>query len=187
MENLKTDRTPAPVGAAQDVRLASRDRITTRRQLGRAPTLPHPNSDTHVMTTEVDGSMMGRASCVSAVLGRTTNSTLGSSTSDARIRLFPTGRLLPIARIEAGTAQAEATCQMRLLGGTVAKWGHRWCAEGEAGLRDRSGRPHRSPRRTAGKVEERICRLRRSTKRGSGVLACAHRGALLDGLAGARP
>ena len=30
---------------------------------------------------------------------------------------------------------------MRLSRGTVAKWWHRWCAEGEAGLVDRSSRP----------------------------------------------
>ena len=48
----------------------------------------------------------------------------------------------------------------------VAKWWHRYVAEGEAGLVDRSSRPHSSPRRTPVRVEERICRLRRSTRRG---------------------
>lgn len=50
--------------------------------------------------------------------------------------------------------------------------------EGEAGLVDRSSRPHRSPRSITARVEERICRLRRSTRRGpvflsarTGVLA----------------
>ena len=62
--------------------------------------------------------------------------------------------------------QAHVARQMGLSRGTVAKWWHRWLAEGEAGLADRSSRPHRSPRRTDAKIEERICRLRRSTRRG---------------------
>ena len=36
---------------------------------------------------------------------------------------------------------------------------------------DRSSRPHRSPRRTDAAVEERICRLRRSTRRGPEYLS----------------
>ena len=67
--------------------------------------------------------------------------------------------------------QAEVARQMRLSRGTVAKWWHRWCAEGEAGLVDRSSRPLRSPRRTDARVEQRICRLRRSTRRGPVYLA----------------
>ena len=62
--------------------------------------------------------------------------------------------------------QAHVAAQMGLSRGTVAKWWRRWCEHGEAGLTDRSSRPHRSPRRTAAGVEERICRLRRSTRRG---------------------
>ena len=60
---------------------------------------------------------------------------------------------------------------MGLSRGTVAKWWHRYRAEGEPGLADRSSRPHRSPRRTDPKVEERVCRLRRSTRRGPVYLA----------------
>ena len=90
----------------------------------------------------------------------------GGSMSHANARLTPTGRLLLVQRIEAGMPQAEVARQMRLSRGTVAKWWHRWCEHGEAGLVDRSSRPHRSPRRTAAGVEQRICRLRRSTRRG---------------------
>ena len=54
---------------------------------------------------------------------------------------------------------------MRLSRGAVAKWWNRYVAEGESGLIDRSSRPHRSPERTQASVEERICRLRRSTRR----------------------
>ncbi len=55
---------------------------------------------------------------------------------------------------------------MKLSRGTVAKWWGRWLEHGDCGLVDRSSRPRRSPRRTDAKTEERICRLRRSTKRG---------------------
>ena len=53
--------------------------------------------------------------------------------------------------------QAHVARQMDLSRGTVAKWWHRWLAEGEAGLVDRSSRSNCSPRRTDAKVEERIC------------------------------
>ena len=86
--------------------------------------------------------------------------------SHANARFTPAGRLLMVRRIEAGMPQAHVARQMGVSRGTVAKWWHRWCEHGEAGLVDRSSRPHRSPRRTGAKVEERICRLRRSTRRG---------------------
>ena len=86
--------------------------------------------------------------------------------SHANARLTPAGRLLMVQRIEAGMPQAHVARQMGLSRGTVAKWWRRWCEHGEAGLVDRSSRPHSSPRRTPERVEERICRLRRSTRRG---------------------
>jgi transposase len=85
--------------------------------------------------------------------------------------LTPAGRLLMVERVAAGTPQAHVAAQMGLSRGTVAKWWHRFNEFGEAGLEDRSSRPHRSPNRTPAKVEERICRLRRSTKRGPQYLA----------------
>jgi hypothetical protein len=42
----------------------------------------------------------------------------------------------------------------------------RFDAEGEAGLRDRSSRPHSSPRRTAAEVEDQIVGLRPEHRRG---------------------
>ena len=86
--------------------------------------------------------------------------------SHANARFTPAGRLLMIRRIEAGMPQAHVARQMGLSRGTVAKWWNRYLAEGEAGLVDRSSRPHSSPRRTPARLEERICRLRRSTRRG---------------------
>ena len=86
-------------------------------------------------------------------------------------RLTPAGRLLLVRRVAAGEPQVEATCQMRLSRATVAKWWSRWVEHGDAGLADRSSRPNRSPRRTDAATEERICRLRRSTKRGPAYLS----------------
>ena len=62
--------------------------------------------------------------------------------------------------------QAHVARQMGLSRCTVAKRYRRWCEEGEAGLVDRSSRPYRSPRRTAARLDQRICRLRRTTRRG---------------------
>ncbi len=86
--------------------------------------------------------------------------------SHANAGLTPAGRLLMVQRVEAGMPQAHVAAQMGLSRGTVAKWWRRWCEHGEAGLVDRSSRPRCSPRRTDARVEERICRLRRSTRRG---------------------
>ena len=87
--------------------------------------------------------------------------------SHANVRLTPTGRLLLVQRIQRSMSQAEVVRQMRLSRGTVAKWWHRWCVEGEAGLVDRSSRPLRSPRRTDAGVEQRICRLRPAHSEGN--------------------
>ena len=86
--------------------------------------------------------------------------------SHANARFTPAGRLLIGQRIEAGMPQAHVAREMGLSRGTVAKWWHRWLAEGEAGLVHRSSRPRRCPRRTDARLEERVCRLRRSTRRG---------------------
>ncbi len=86
--------------------------------------------------------------------------------SHANARLTPAGRLLMVQRIEAGMPQAHVAAQMMLSRATVAKWWRRWKAEGPAGLLDRSSRPHRSPRRTGSKTEERVCRLRRQKRWG---------------------
>lgn len=63
-------------------------------------------------------------------------------------------------------AQAHVVRQIGVSRGTVAKWWDLYVAGGEAALVDRSSRPHRSPRRTPARVEERVCELWRSTRRG---------------------
>jgi transposase-like protein len=54
---------------------------------------------------------------------------------------------------------------------TVRKWRDRFLAEGEAGLRDRSSRPHRSPNRTSRQLRRRIVRLRLRHRWGADRLA----------------
>lgn len=86
-------------------------------------------------------------------------------------RLTPTGRRMMIERIAAGTPQAHVAQQMLVSRATVSKWLRRWLAEGDAGLEDRSSRPRRSPTRTSKTVEVRVCRLRRSKRRGPRMIS----------------
>ncbi len=50
---------------------------------------------------------------------------------------------------------------------TVRKWRDRFLTEGDAGLRDRSSRPHRSPNRTPQRVRDRVLSLRRRHRWGA--------------------
>jgi transposase InsO family protein len=54
---------------------------------------------------------------------------------------------------------------------TVRKWRDRFVAEGEAGLRDRSSRPHRSPNRTPRSCRRRVIQLRRKHRWGADHIA----------------
>jgi Helix-turn-helix domain len=76
------------------------------------------------------------------------------------------GRLLIVQRYRAGWPQAHIAAAMGVSRKCVKTWLDRYAAEGEAGLRDRSSRPHRSPRRTSVEVEQQIVALRRRERRG---------------------
>ncbi len=76
-----------------------------------------------------------------------------------------------VERVEAGTPQSVVAKQMGVSRGTVSRWYSRYRAEGVAGLVDRSSWPRCSSRRTPAKLEQRICRLRQSTRRGPAYLA----------------
>jgi len=76
------------------------------------------------------------------------------------------GRLLIVQRHQAGWPQAHIARAMGISRQCVAKWLARFVAEGEAGLTDRSSRPHRCPRRTDVEVERRIVEMRRLERRG---------------------
>lgn len=71
------------------------------------------------------------------------------------------GRLLMVERLRAGWTVDEAAAAAGVRPDTVRKWRDRFAADGEAGLRDRSSRPHRSPRRLSPEREAEIAALRR--------------------------
>ncbi len=54
---------------------------------------------------------------------------------------------------------------------TVRKWRDRFLAEGDAGLEDRSCRPHRSPNRTPRQLQRRVLHLRRKRRWGADHIA----------------
>ncbi|TWP42370.1 IS481 family transposase [Lentzea tibetensis] len=76
------------------------------------------------------------------------------------------GRLLIVQRHQAGWPQAHIAAAMGISRKCVRTWLGRYATEGEAGLHDRSSRPHRSPRRTSAEVEQRILALRHGQRRG---------------------
>jgi transposase InsO family protein len=66
--------------------------------------------------------------------------------ANARTTLY--ARTLIVARVLAGHRPGEVAKQLGVSRQTVYKWVRRWRTEGEAGLVDRSSRPHRMPRQT---------------------------------------
>jgi transposase InsO family protein len=76
------------------------------------------------------------------------------------------GRLLIVQRHQAGWPQAHIAAAMGVSRKCVKRWIDRFAAEGEAGLRDRSSRPHRMPTRTSDDVERAIVELRTRQRRG---------------------
>ena len=66
------------------------------------------------------------------------------------------GRLLIVQRHQAGWPQAHIAKAMGISRKCVKTWLDRYAAEGEAGLRDRSSRPHTMPARTSAEVEARL-------------------------------
>jgi transposase InsO family protein len=67
--------------------------------------------------------------------------------ANARTTLY--ARRLIIARVLAGHRPGEVAKQLGISRQTVYKWWGRWRTGGEAGLADRSSRPHRMPRQTS--------------------------------------
>src|SRR3954447_23257553 len=81
------------------------------------------------------------------------------------------GRLLIVQRHRAGWPQAHIAAAMGISRKCVKTWLDRFAAEGEAGLRDRSSRPHRSPTRTKPEVEALIIEVRVRERRGPDWIA----------------
>ena len=69
--------------------------------------------------------------------------------------------------VEGRLSLCEAAAEHGLSRQSAAKWVRRYREQGVAGLKDRSSRPHRSPRGTSGERIMEIERLRR--QRGTGV------------------
>jgi transposase InsO family protein len=87
--------------------------------------------------------------------------------SHANARLTVHGRLLLVQRVvHGGRPVAHVAKEM----GVSQQCGHRWVAryraEGEAGLQERSSRPHRCPGRTSAGVEDAVVALREHERRG---------------------
>lgn len=87
--------------------------------------------------------------------------------SQCRARLTVFGRRLLVQRIvEQGWTVAHAAKAQGVSRKCAHLWLARWRAEGEAGLVDRSSRPHHSPRRTSPDTEARIVTARIEQRRG---------------------
>lgn len=80
--------------------------------------------------------------------------------------LTPEGRRRLCQRVDAGRRICHVADEAGIARQTLGRWYARWCQAGEAGLEDRSSRPHRSPHQTAPEVEERVVALRREHKVG---------------------
>jgi transposase InsO family protein len=76
------------------------------------------------------------------------------------------GRLLIVQRHRQGWPQAHIAAAMGISRKCVKTWIDRYRACGEAGLRDRSSRPLRTPTRTSAEVEAQVVDLRRRERRG---------------------
>lgn len=87
--------------------------------------------------------------------------------SQCRAHLTVFGRQLLITRVvEQGWPVAHAAKAQGVSRQCAHRWIARWRAEGEAGLADRSSRPHHSPRRTVLEVEARVIAARVEHRRG---------------------
>jgi len=79
-------------------------------------------------------------------------------------RLTPRGRDVCVQRVLAGESVDAVAQAFSVSVRTIRKWMARYRTEGAAGLRDRSSRPHRSPRATSSEIAERIEALRRARR-----------------------
>ena len=84
---------------------------------------------------------------------------------NARLTFY--GRLLLVQRVrQEGMPVAHAAKAMGVSRQCAHRWVGRFDAEGEAGLHDRSSRPHRTPGRTAAAVEDLVVAARLEHRRG---------------------
>lgn len=91
--------------------------------------------------------------------------------SHGSARLTVHGRLLIVERHQQGWKKAHIAAAMGVSRKCVRTWIARYAAEGKAGLRDRSSRPHSTPTKTAIEVELRVVALRRIERHGRDHIA----------------
>ena len=91
--------------------------------------------------------------------------------SHGNARTSAYGRLLIVQRYQAGWPQAHIAKAMGISRRCVKNWIDRYAAEGEAGLADRSSRPHSMPTKTSPEVEAQVVELRRAQRHGQDWLA----------------
>ena len=87
--------------------------------------------------------------------------------SHANAALTPRARLR-LARliVDHGWSPARAAERYDVSWRTANKWAARYRTDGEAGMRDRSSRPHRQPNRTPAPMIRKILHLRRKRRWG---------------------
>jgi transposase len=89
------------------------------------------------------------------------------------------GRLALVQAVEGGMSMKAAAAAFSVSPATAHRWWHRWRSASEQArasrgcLRDRSSRPHHSPRELAAELQERICACRRQTGWGPRLVAAA--------------
>jgi transposase InsO family protein len=91
----------------------------------------------------------------------------------ANAKLGLAGRVALVHAIEGGLSLKAAAAAFSVSSATAHRWWHRWL-DGDrslSSLRDRSSRPHCSPRQLSADEEEPILRARRETGYGPGRLA----------------
>lgn len=92
--------------------------------------------------------------------------------SHANAPLTPTGRLrLARCVVEDGWPLRRAAERFQVAPATAWRWSSRYRDHGEAGLLDRSSRPHHSPHRTPTRTERRIIALRVTRRWGPARIA----------------
>lgn len=91
--------------------------------------------------------------------------------SHANARLTVRGRLLIVERAQSGWPQAHIAAAMGVSRRCVKRWLDRLLIEGEAGLHDRSSRPHHVANRTAESVAAAVVALRTKERLGRDELS----------------
>jgi transposase InsO family protein len=84
-------------------------------------------------------------------------------------RTTPHSRMLMVERLRSRWSIGQVAAAAGVCPATVRKWRDRFAAEGQAGLRDRSSRPGRSPTRLPPGTTARIEALRRQRRSGPAI------------------